>query len=272
MLRHNSSYLGNESENSMLAKLSSWFSLNQKFLEVEPFIQTIHATDTRVPVGCEILCRVKTASGLILTNDHISEIENSKHADYYTVKLLKSILNFYSTRNASHLNGFSISLNVRAFQIGSKPLRKYIQKFIKLFPAKIKIQLEIVERDIPEITDEMVRSIGIYQSKGIKVVMDDFVLDKKNVGYLCSSNISTIKLDQELTATHCGVLVHEESLATLVEIAKKLEITVVAEGVESSLQAESLSKLGVDYLQGYLFSKPMSLSYFDSMLFQQHLL
>lgn len=237
-------------------------------LDVEPFIQTIHSIHSAQPVGGEILCRVKSPSGLVLTNEHIGHIEKRDYADQYTDKLLMSLLDFYSERDAGYLNNFVFSLNVRMFQINSLALRKSIDQFIESFPAKIRVQLEIVERGIPEITEEMVESIGLYHSKGVKVVMDDFIFDKKTIKYFGVSQISSIKLDREITIVHHDCLVHLTLLEALVGFAKKFGLAVVAEGVESKMQAELLEKLGVDYLQGYLFSRPMSLSEFDCSMNQ----
>lgn len=243
-----------------------FFSGRNNMLDVVPLIQTIHSVNTAKPVGGEILCRVRTPSGLVLTNEYIEYIEKSDHADKYTVKLLTSLLDFYSGRDASHLNNFVFSLNVRMFQINSLSLRKSIEQFIECFPAKIKVQLEIVERGIPELTEEMVESIGLYHSKGVKVVMDDFIFDKKTIKYFGVSQLSSIKLDREITMVYHDCLVHLTLLEALVGFAKKFGLAVVAEGIESEIQAELIKRLGVDYLQGYLFSKPMSLSEFDCLM------
>ncbi|MDT8880973.1 EAL domain-containing protein [Klebsiella aerogenes] len=237
-----------------------------EFLEVVPYIQTIHCSETKKPVGGEVLCRIRTPTGLVLTNKHIEAIERSDRADLYTDSLLKSILHFYLGRDASYLNNFVLSLNVRIFQINSLFLMKSIDSFLENFPTNIKVQLEIVERGMPEINEEMIDSIEHYRSKGVKVVMDDFIFDKKTIKYLEVSQLSSIKLDKEITMLFHGNLAHLKLIEALINFAKKFDLAIVAEGVESDIQADILKALGVEYLQGYLFSKPMSLSNFDSYM------
>ncbi|HBM9256405.1 TPA: EAL domain-containing protein [Citrobacter freundii] len=235
-------------------------------LDTEPYIQTIHASDTRKVVAGEILCRVKTPYGNVLTNDHIGEIERRANADLYTEKMLNAVLKHYSGKDASYLDGFVFSINICMFQISSLSLRKNIENFIDSFPAKIQVQLEIVERGVPELTEELIEIIGLYDAKGVKFVMDDFIFDKKTVKYLEVSHISSVKFDRDLTVLYQGKLVHHSIIEALTDFAKKFGLTVVAEGVESMKQAELLEKAGVDYLQGFLFSKPVPLNAFDNMM------
>jgi EAL domain-containing protein (putative c-di-GMP-specific phosphodiesterase class I) len=91
------------------------------------------------------------------------------------------------------------------------------------------------------------------------VALDDFGAEYSSLAYLKRLPVTILKIDKSFISS----LVQEDTvdaslIAAVVAMAKSLGITTLAEGVESSAQARWLLRLGVDAVQGFLFSRPVT--------------
>jgi EAL domain-containing protein (putative c-di-GMP-specific phosphodiesterase class I) len=94
---------------------------------------------------------------------------------------------------------------------------------------------------------------------GVGVAIDDFGAEYSSLSYLKRLPASMLKIDKSFVDS----LLYEDTadaslIAAVVAMARSLGITTVAEGVESSLQADRLLHLEVDAVQGYLYSRPVT--------------
>ena len=94
---------------------------------------------------------------------------------------------------------------------------------------------------------------------GVGVALDDFGAEYSSLAYLKRLPVTILKIDKSFISS----LVQEDTvdaslIAAVVAMAKSLGITTLAEGVESSAQARWLLRLGVDAVQGFLFSRPVT--------------
>jgi EAL domain-containing protein (putative c-di-GMP-specific phosphodiesterase class I) len=102
------------------------------------------------------------------------------------------------------------------------------------------------------------RVLEALRAAGYSLAIDDFGTGYSSLGYLKRFQVSTLKIDQSFVR---GVPDDEENAAivrAVVQMAHALNITVVAEGVETEAQAAFLAAAGCDILQGYLLGRPMS--------------
>ena len=87
--------------------------------------------------------------------------------------------------------------------------------------------------------------------------MDDFGSGYSSLNMLTSLPIDALKLDMKFIGGICEDVKKERLVGIMIEIARLLEVPVIAEGVETKEQMELLKKLGCDIIQGYYFSKPL---------------
>jgi diguanylate cyclase (GGDEF)-like protein len=114
-----------------------------------------------------------------------------------------------------------------------------------------------------EITEGLLAGTGVPETLmairelGVSVAVDDFGTGYSSLSYLKRFPVSRVKIDQSFVRT----MIEQESDMTLVKavvaMADALGLETVAEGVETAEQAEALREMGVTYLQGYYFSKPL---------------
>jgi len=156
---------------------------------------------------------------------------------------------------------FDISINISQNQFNSSILKtellNIISKF-KLSPSRVK--LEITESMLAHDPTHTIQQIEELKAEGFTFSIDDF-----GTGYSCLSQlhafpVKELKVDKSfidnILSSDSGLCIVE----TIINLAKNLNISVVAEGVETLQQFEILKSMNVDAVQGYLFAKPMPLS------------
>ena len=119
------------------------------------------------------------------------------------------------------------------------------------------IDVEITESMIARNTDANVAKLLQLRKAGVKVFMDDFGTGYSGLSQIAQLPLDALKIDRAFIA---GMTQSAENMAVvsaIVNLAKALGISVVAEGVETEDQAKRLRSLGCDEAQGYLFSRPV---------------
>lgn len=152
----------------------------------------------------------------------------------------------------------SISMNVSPVQLMySGFANELIESFNNHGLKRGSIALEITETFLMENSDLIIAKINLLRENGFSIHLDDFGMGYSSLLYLKDLPIDTIKIDREftkniLTDKYSRVIVNK-----VAQIATNLELGIIAEGVETEKQSESLSKMGCDVIQGYLISKAL---------------
>lgn len=152
-----------------------------------------------------------------------------------------------------------ISINIANRQIEDPGFLKWLVELIEqenINPNYLK--LEMLERSLlsGETPKEWVRCCREY---GFPIVLDDFGTGYSSLSYLINYNFDTLKIDKSFVQNLDENPQSYNVCRTIIELAKLLNMTVVAEGIEKSIQAEILRDLNCTFGQGYYFSKPLSL-------------
>lgn len=136
------------------------------------------------------------------------------------------------------------------FTIVSSMLEKY-----NLSPSRL--ILEVTESTALKNLDRSIELLNAFNHAGIVVSIDDFGTGYSNLLMLSVLPAKELKIDRSFVTS---MLENEKSyklVETIISIARTMEMNVVAEGIETEEQQAVLTRLGCDYLQGYLFSRPL---------------
>ncbi|MDR9889169.1 EAL domain-containing protein [Pseudenterobacter timonensis] len=234
-------------------------------MDVTPFLQPVINTYDNCIVGAEILCRVKTKRGYILNQLHIEELEVPERADFYARELLLKTAELLRKNDGSGEipSGFVFSLNITCGQINSQTIRNAVVKFKSCFKTDVVILLEIVERNITDATSDMLNAIAFYDSIGVKFAIDDAGINTAAMKFFGVDNVSILKLDRSVTQIKENYdLIYRKLIDGIVKLSSLCSVHIVAEGVENQHQKEALEEAGIIYMQGYYFSRPLSIADF----------
>lgn len=119
------------------------------------------------------------------------------------------------------------------------------------------LQLEITESMTMNI-DQMTQLLHELKALGIQIAVDDFGTGYSSLSYLKDFPIDCLKIDRTFVRNVQHNPNDEALVSMIISMAKHLRLKVVAEGIEEVEQLSFLMEGGCDYIQGYLFSRPIS--------------
>jgi len=152
----------------------------------------------------------------------------------------------------------TVSVNLSGKQFSQADLMGQVSSVLRqtgLAPSNLK--LEITESMVMENIETAIDSLGQLRSLGIGLSIDDFGTGYSSLSYLHRFPIDTLKIDRSFVTRMTENSENAEIVRTIVTLARSLEMSVVAEGIEQMEQLDALRALDCDYGQGYLFSRPV---------------
>lgn len=225
------------------------------FLAYQPIMEL----DSGLCIGAEALVRWQQADGTIIRPDIFIPfaMENGMIRDI-TRYVLKTVAKDASTILHKHPN-FHLGVNLSAEDLHTEEtvaFLSYLTKHSDLKACNLVIEATesgFLEKGYAQEVIEQIRSLGI------KVAIDDFGTGYSSLSSLQSLSLDYLKIDKSFVETmNCDSAT--SMVAThIIEMAKSLNLMIVAEGIETSEQLKKLKELGVEFGQGWLFGKPMSL-------------
>ena len=128
------------------------------------------------------------------------------------------------------------------------------------------LHLEITESAYTENSKQIISTVDQLCARGFIIEMDDFGSGYSSLNMLSQLRLDILKLDMKFVQNETAQNSDRGILRLIVEMAHRMNLSVVAEGVETQHQLSRLQEIGCDYVQGYLFSKPIHHSDFDALL------
>ena len=131
------------------------------------------------------------------------------------------------------------------------------------------LELELTESSVMKDPEEAIEKLHELKLMGIKVAIDDFGTGYSSLNYLKRFPIDTLKIDKSFVSDVCKDPHDTSIVRAIINLGHALDLTVIAEGVETKEQLQYLSALGCDVVQGFLFSKAISAQAFEELLMEQ---
>lgn len=171
---------------------------------------------------------------------------------------------------AWHNSGFpdlNLSVNFSAQQFLRKDLIQPVKNVVsaaKFDPSKLEI--EITENVIVSNTSVVKENLNALKNYGVQISLDDFGSGHASFSYLKNFPIDIIKLDRSIVIDIDGTERGEVLVKTMIDMGHAFNMIVVAEGVETNRQIETLQNIACDVVQGFLFSVPLDKADMDKVL------
>lgn len=206
----------------------------------------------------EMLIRWQKGDVIIMPNHFIPHVEKTLLIDDLSLYIIQEAI--VGIKNYLEY-GYKVamSINVAAKNLESDFFVKEAVKMIKeslLSPRHF--EFEITEGSAINFSDKLIENILVLKEIGVKVSIDDFGSGFSNLGYFNKMPIDYVKTDKVLSKNINKDENANRLIKNLILMFHELGYGVVCEGVETEDQLEFLQKTGIDYLQGYHISKPLS--------------
>ncbi|MBK8465167.1 MAG: EAL domain-containing protein [Chloracidobacterium sp.] len=227
---------------------------------IVPYYQAVIDLQSGEIAGFEALARwLHPERGLVSPADFVPLAEETGLIVPIGLSILSQSCNQFAIWKKEHrMPDLSLSVNLSGKQFAELNLVESITAVLiesGLMPGSLK--LEITETTVMENTLMSIEMIMKLKDIGVKISIDDFGTGYSSLSYLHRIPFDVLKVDQSFVSR---MLMDKESRAivkTIITLASELEKSVIAEGIEENGQQAMLAKLGCQYGQGYLFSKPV---------------
>ncbi|MCF6766952.1 GGDEF domain-containing phosphodiesterase [Thiotrichales bacterium 19S11-10] len=152
-----------------------------------------------------------------------------------------------------------VAVNISAKDLAEEALYQLLKSKINDYkiPAKL-LALEVTESDVIKNLDKASLMLGKISDLGVSIVIDDFGVGYSSIAYLRDLPANEIKIDKTFITRLNLEPDSTVIVGSIIELAHKMGLSIVAEGVENEEVIHQLKKYYCDYVQGFYYSEPMS--------------
>ncbi len=151
-----------------------------------------------------------------------------------------------------------VSVNVSRADVYQADLAESLMHLVEKYGVSpSELHLEITESAYTENPGQIISTVDRLRKLGFIIEMDDFGSGYSSLNMLNQMKMDILKLDMKFIQSETAKPVDQGILRFIVSLARWMNLSVVAEGVETREQLERLREIGCDYVQGYLFARPM---------------
>lgn len=261
-------------ENSLDREIQEYFSMKNDLarcvLDQELFLdyQPIYDTSINKLVGVEALIRWNhKEKGVIPPLKFIPIVEKTGMIHSIGEWVLLNACNQNKKWQELGYEPMYVSVNVSILQLEKPGFSRIVKKILKesmMDPQYL--QLEITETFFTQDYELIEETLKEFSKLGIKIAIDDFGTGYSSLGQLCELNINNLKIDRIFIDGVNLNMNKSKIVKAVISLAKSLNISLTAEGVETEEELNFLKRNGCSIVQGYLFSKPVGIYKIEGLL------
>ena len=227
---------------------------------VEVFFQPIYSTRLRRFVSAEALVRIRDQEGSIIPPGKFIPIaERNGLISQIGERVFDKTCAFIQENQLRKRYGIEyveVNLSVRQCEdLGLAKTYIHIMEKYQLDPSCI--NLEITESASIKTRDNLLKNMQALMNYGVKFSLDDFGNGESNLNYIVDMPVSIVKFDRDMTQAFFSGQKAKFVMEASMHMIHDMKLEIVSEGVETREQVEAIETLGIEYIQGYYFSKPL---------------
>jgi len=244
--------------------LRNALSNNEMYIEFQPQIDALNGTIR----GAEALMRWKNPKyGVISPVRFIPILEENTKIVKFGDWILRQSCFLNKEIQRKGLNAITIAVNISSLQLRQKNFVNRVREILNETGLEPKyLELEITESVLINGFEEVLEKLVQLKELGIKISLDDFGTGFSSLNYLRQLPINTLKIDKSFLSEISEVSKDRVIIGSIISLAHKLDMEVVAEGVETQEQNDYLINNHCDYLQGFYHSKPVSMKDLEKLI------
>ena len=236
--------------------------------EMQVYIQPKTLAKNNKVVGGEALIRwIKPGNEMIYPGEFIPIFEKSGDIITLDYFVYEEVCKYLRKRMDEGLPVVPISVNVSTLHLKNDNIMEYLNKLLEKYNIPTKyFELELTENVYIDDVSKALKLLAWCKEKGIRMAMDDFGSGYSSLNILDEVPIDVMKIDRSFLKNQTLTNNDKIILECVINMADKLEITTVCEGVENAEQLKFLCDVGCDVIQGYYIGRPMAMDAFDEFL------
>ena len=234
--------------------------------------QPIYDIQARRFCSAEALMRMYTEkTGSVSPGEFIRIAEDNGAILKLTRFAVETVCRFLRTAELEKLGLGWMNINLSAVDCAQENLAERMLDIIHSYQIEPgMISAEITETAFTSMPDSVLTNLTELSQAGVTIMLDDYGTGYSNLNRLCSMPLDVVKLDKSLVDHVCTSESARIVMENTVSMMKRLNKKVLVEGVETKEQSDYLISLGVDYIQGYYYARPMDAAHLEA-LFQSQL-
>jgi len=228
------------------------------------YYQPIYSVKESHFVSAEALVRILEEDGSIMPPaQFISVAEETGLIGKLGERVFEKTCEFIRDYKIEEFGLKYIEINLSVVQCQDRSLaRRFIEIMEYYHVAPSKINLEITETASVHAKKILLKNMEALMKYGVSFTLDDFGNGNSNLDYLIDMPVDILKLDQNMTKAYFNKMKAKYVVDAMNSMVHGMGLKIVAEGIETDEQLQAMERLGIDYIQGYYFSKPLSMEHF----------
>ena len=236
--------------------------------EFKVYYQPIYDAKTGKIASAEALIRWNSPQhGMILPGMFIPPLEDSGHISKLDMFVNRSVHDFIEKRDKAGKLVVPVSVNLSRMDLMDSHMIGNISQEIEdsQLPRTV-FRYELTESAYAEIGLNGQKFLSGLREDGVKILVDDFGSGLSSFSTIRDYDFDILKLDMGFVRKIDSSSKANNIIISIIDLAKRLDMKVIAEGVETKEHADFLRTHGCDYFQGYYFAKPLPQAEFEKLL------
>lgn len=226
---------------------------------VEVYYQPIFSTKENCFTAAEALVRIRDENGKIIPPGMFIDIAEQNGTIYKLGEMIfEKVCRMIQQRDIRKLGLHYLEINLSVVQCADEHLAESYIKIMEKYriPAE-QINLEITESASLEAKAVLLHNMEKLLAYGIRFSLDDFGTGQSNLNYIMDMPVDIVKFDRDMTTAYFENEKAGYIMGHAIQMIHGMGLDVVSEGIEAKEQYQTMKELGVRYIQGYYFSKPL---------------
>ncbi|MBO4865122.1 MAG: EAL domain-containing protein [Ruminococcus sp.] len=236
------------------------------FFELQPQFDMDHRLR-----GFESLARIDDGNGNVLTpTEFIPVAEKVGLVDKVDTKVFRRSAEFFGELIRKTGARITLSVNVSVRHLMKNDFLEEVRAILKssgLPPEQLEI--EITESVLIESAEKALQCITEIKEMGVKIAIDDFGTGYSSLSYLYSFPADLLKVDKSFIDKMNTNESSKQYVAAIISIGHIMKFDVISEGVEDEEQLDTLKDIGCDYIQGFIWGRPLSKEEAEKLVLSQ---
>ncbi len=230
-------------------------SRGEVFLEYQPQVRL----SDRAVIGVEALVRWRhPLLGVVPPDQFVPIAEGAGLIHVLGEWVLREACRQARDWRRQGLPALPVAVNVSARQVNDAGFADTVSGILAEFTLEPgALELEITETVLMEAKDHVARTVATLQEMGVRISLDDFGRGYASLDYVRRYPLGTLKIDRAFVRDMMSNPRSEAVVGAVIALASRLDLRVIAEGVEQDDQLHRLTELGCHAVQGYCFSYPV---------------